>query len=275
MAKSTPTKIAIIGADGKMGRTLISLALRDPSVKLVGALEQAGNATVGQDAGLLVGHKKAGVFVSASLSSFIRQAQVVIDFTTASATLQNVKECVKNKKAIVIGTTGFSAKQKKEILKLSKRIPILMAPNMSPGVNLLFRLAFLVGATLGDEYDVEITARQTQGRSLGVGWLVAGIAHAQQARFDGVAAIGHARGHHCQLQRRRQQIGLANAGNQRFAKLPGYAGHRQLPVFGRHQAGLLAGQPDVQYLTKPQAPGHVGDPIDPDFAGNIVEINVA
>jgi len=132
------------------------MALRDPNVKLAGAFETPRHPACKQDAGLLVGLPEAGILISDSLEAAIKTAQVVIDFTSPKATLRNVKTCVKYKKAIVIGTTGLTAKETKEIKKHAKKIPIVMAPNMSVGVNVLFQLAFLLSTTLGDEYDVEI-----------------------------------------------------------------------------------------------------------------------
>jgi 4-hydroxy-tetrahydrodipicolinate reductase len=157
MRLSFPTKVVIAGAAGKMGRALISMVLRDKNLKLAGAFETPRHPIIGEDAGYLVGSQKAGVPVSGALEPLIEKAHVVIDFTSASSTLRNLKCAVKYKKAMVIGTTGFSTKQKKEIERLSKKIPVVMAPNMSVGVNMLFQLAFLLSTTFGDEYDVEIT----------------------------------------------------------------------------------------------------------------------
>jgi 4-hydroxy-tetrahydrodipicolinate reductase len=151
-----PTNVVIAGADGKMGRALISLALRDKNFQLAGAFERAGNPAVGQDVGILTGGEPSGIYVLESLAPCIRDTDVVIDFTTPAATLDHARTCAKNQKAIVIGTTGLSSKETQEIKRLTKRIPIVMSPNMSLGVNLVFKLAFLLAATLGEEYDVEI-----------------------------------------------------------------------------------------------------------------------
>jgi 4-hydroxy-tetrahydrodipicolinate reductase len=157
MKISLPTKVVITGAAGKMGRTLISMVLNDKTFKLVGAVEEPRHAIIGEDSGLLVGARHSGVAISGSLEAVIKEAHVVIDFTTPRATLHHLHIAARHKKTLVIGTTGFTAKQKTEIKKIAKKIPLVMAPNMSVGVNVLFQMAFLLGTTLGDEYDVEIT----------------------------------------------------------------------------------------------------------------------
>jgi 4-hydroxy-tetrahydrodipicolinate reductase len=156
MKTSRLAKVVIMGADGKMGRTLMSLAQRDKNMKVVGAVEAPGNGALGQDIGLLIGGDPQGVKVTDSLASVIKNADAVIDFTAPQTTLKTLKKCLENRKPIVIGTTGFSPKDLAVIKRASRSIPIVMAPNMSLGVNLIFRLAFLLGATLGEDYDVEI-----------------------------------------------------------------------------------------------------------------------
>lgn len=157
MKMTLPTKVIIMGAAGKMGRTLVSMVLNDKSFKLVGAIEDSRHPLIGEDAGLLVGAHKCGVLISGSLESVIKDAHAIIDFTTPSATLRHLRTAARHKKTMVIGTTGFNGKQKAEIKKITKKIPIVMAPNMSVGMNVLFQLSFLLSTTLGDEYDVEIT----------------------------------------------------------------------------------------------------------------------
>jgi len=153
---SSRVRVVIAGADGKMGRALLGLAFRDKTVKVAGGFEVPGNPAVGEDLGLLAGLSPAGLKAADSLEKVIGACDVVIDFTAPKATEKILKTCVKHKKALVIGTTGLSHTQKALIKRMARRIPIVMAPNMSLGVNLIFRLVFLLGATLGDDYDVEI-----------------------------------------------------------------------------------------------------------------------
>jgi len=157
MEPKSPTKVIIAGAGGKMGRTLISLVLRDPGFRLAGAFERQDSPLLGQDVGLLAGVEPQGTFVTSSLGSVIEEAHAVIDFTSPKGTLEHAEVCAKHKRGIVIGTTGFSSKEESRIKALSKRIPIVKSPNMSLGVNLLFKLSFLLAAQLGEDYDVEIT----------------------------------------------------------------------------------------------------------------------
>ena len=156
MKPTSPTKVVVAGAGGKMGRTLISLALRDKSFRLAGAFERPDSSVLGQDVGFLAGVEPQGTFVVSSLESVIEGTHAVIDFTSPKATLEHAEMCAKYKKGIVIGTTGFSPKEEAHLKKIATKIPIVKAPNMSLGVNLLFKLSFLLAAQLGDDYDVEI-----------------------------------------------------------------------------------------------------------------------
>ena len=157
MAIKSPTKVIIAGAAGRMGRTLVSMALRGNNLKLVGGFETAKHPGIGEDLGLLAGEKEVGIKTAKSLNEIAVKGATLIDFTSPVATMKNLKVCIQHKMAMVIGTTGLSKVQIETVKKAGKKIPIVMAPNMSVGVNILFQLAFLLGATLGDEYDVELT----------------------------------------------------------------------------------------------------------------------
>jgi 4-hydroxy-tetrahydrodipicolinate reductase len=136
-------KIAVAGAGGKMGRTLIEAVLADRDLTLAAALDVAGE---GQAAGPLK--------VTSDLAA-IGSADVLIDFTRPEGTLKHLEACVKMKKGLVIGTTGFSESQKKAIEEGAKRIPLVMSPNFAVGVNALFALAGTAAKAL-EGYDVEI-----------------------------------------------------------------------------------------------------------------------
>ena len=136
-----------------MGRRLVGLASGEEEMRVVAALEQAGHADLGRDAGDLVGRGPVSVVLK---SEWDTAADVLIDFSTPDATMKRLAEAVEKGVAVVIGTTGLSDAQKAEIESASKKIPVLLAPNMSVGVNLLFKLAAQVAAALGDEYDIEI-----------------------------------------------------------------------------------------------------------------------
>jgi len=137
------TRVAVAGAGGRMGRTVIEAVLADRGLQLAGAFDVAGSPAIGQPAG--------GVKITADAATAIA-ADVLIDFTRPEGTLANLRHA----KAMVIGTTGFSDTQKKTILDAAKRIPIVMAANFAVGVNATYKLAETAAKILGDGYDVEI-----------------------------------------------------------------------------------------------------------------------
>jgi len=146
--------IAITGAAGRMGRTLVEACTRAEGMRLAAAIERPGGVPIGTDAGELAGVGKLGVNIRTSLTDNV--FDVLIDFTTPEATLTNVEFCRSNRKKIVIGTTGLDEAGKQRIKEAAKDIAIVFAPNMSVGVNLCFRLIDLAARVLGDEVDVEI-----------------------------------------------------------------------------------------------------------------------
>jgi 4-hydroxy-tetrahydrodipicolinate reductase len=150
------TRIAVAGAAGRMGSRIVALSREYPELKLVGAFEKRGHEAVGKDIGLVVGIGEIGVKLSGSLEDIIDSVDVIIDFTTPNSTKENVRLTSKKSKAMVIGTTGFSKDDIKEIESSIKSVPCVMASNMSTGVNLLLRVLHDVARVLGDEYDIEI-----------------------------------------------------------------------------------------------------------------------
>ncbi|AEA33246.1 4-hydroxy-tetrahydrodipicolinate reductase [Hippea maritima] len=146
----------VCGASGKMGRRICALVGEDKDLTLVGAVEAKGSSAIGQDAGVLATGVANGIAVKDDLAKVIEEGEVVIDFTAPDATLHHVRIASDHKKPIVIGTTGLHKDQIKEIEKLSVIIPIVLAPNMSLGVNILFKLVEEVARTLKDDYDIEI-----------------------------------------------------------------------------------------------------------------------
>ncbi|WP_025270434.1 4-hydroxy-tetrahydrodipicolinate reductase [Hippea sp. KM1] len=146
----------VCGAAGKMGRRICALIGEDSELTLVGAVEAKGSSAVGQDAGVLATGISNGISIKDDLAKIIDEGEVVIDFTAPDATLSHVRVAADHKKPIVIGTTGLNNQQIKEIEKLSVIVPIVLAPNMSLGVNILFKLVEDVARTLKDDYDIEI-----------------------------------------------------------------------------------------------------------------------
>ncbi|PKN11259.1 MAG: 4-hydroxy-tetrahydrodipicolinate reductase [Deltaproteobacteria bacterium HGW-Deltaproteobacteria-4] len=149
-------KIAVIGAAGRMGGRIITAIKEAEGVTLAGATERAGHDAIGQDAGSVAGCGPLGVTITDSLASALSSADLLIDFTFPEVTLENIKVCAALGKGIVIGSTGFTPAQRDEVKKFAAQIPVVLAPNMSVGVNLCFKLLKDVAATLGDDFDVEI-----------------------------------------------------------------------------------------------------------------------
>ncbi len=148
--------IAIAGVAGRMGSRIATLALEHPEINLVGGFERPGHEKIGQDLGTVLGKGPLGITITDNLEQIIKDTEVVIDFTTPQATLQTLKTVTEHSKAAVIGTTGFSKEDLGDIEALAEKIPFVMAPNMSVGVNLLFKILSTVAKVLGDDYDIEI-----------------------------------------------------------------------------------------------------------------------
>lgn len=149
------TKIAIVGAAGRMGRALTQATATADGLALAAALERPGSDAIGCDAGELAGIGGNGVRIAADLAA--AEFDVLIDFTRPDATLANLAVCAKRGRRMVIGTTGFDDAGRARIEAAAREIPIVFAPNMSVGVNLCLRLIDLAARVLKDDVDVEIT----------------------------------------------------------------------------------------------------------------------
>jgi len=148
-------KTVIAGAGGRMGRALLEAVLGSSGMSLHGALEQPGSALLGKDAGELIG-AASGVRIGADPAAAVRGASVLIDFTRPEATMAHLAACRGAGAKMVIGTTGFSPAERSEIGAAAREIAIVMAPNMSVGTNLVFRLLDTAARVLNEGYDVEI-----------------------------------------------------------------------------------------------------------------------
>jgi 4-hydroxy-tetrahydrodipicolinate reductase len=151
------TKIAIIGAAGRMGQALVRCSHQGKDLQLVGAVEQAGCPLAGKDAGLVAGVGEIGLKIGTDLAAAVQAAEAVIDFSFHEAVPQTVRIAAQFGKAVVIGATGLNADERAAVERAAKSVPVVWAPNMSLGVNLLFALVEQAAATLGLDYDVEIT----------------------------------------------------------------------------------------------------------------------
>jgi 4-hydroxy-tetrahydrodipicolinate reductase len=150
-------KVIVAGAGGRMGGRLISLIKDSSRLRLVGAVEQKGHATVGQDAGEIAGCGKLGIPVKDDLTALANDADVLIEFTSPEATLQHLTVMAAHKKPMVIGTTGLSPAQVADLKRKAENIPCVFAPNMSVGVNVMLNVIAEIARKLGEAYDIEVT----------------------------------------------------------------------------------------------------------------------
>ncbi len=150
------TRIAIVGAAGRMGVNLLRAVADANGAELGAALVRQGHVVIGRDAGDLAGLEATGVKVACELDSVIDQFDVLIDFTRPQASLAYLNHCLAANKPMVIGTTGFSDAEKQRISDAAKKIPIVFAPNMSVGVNLALSLLQLAAKVMGNDSDIEI-----------------------------------------------------------------------------------------------------------------------
>jgi 4-hydroxy-tetrahydrodipicolinate reductase len=174
--------VAMLGATGRMGRSIVPLLAADAGgLRLSGALAASGDPAIGQDAGVLTGCAPLAIAVTDQLPRALHGADVAIDFTRADASLRHAQACREARCALVVGTTGHSDAQRSELREIARGLPMVLAPNMSLGVNVLFRLAELAARALdGDRYDAEIFEAHHRnkvdapsGTALGLGRAVA------------------------------------------------------------------------------------------------------
>ena len=148
-------RIAVAGASGRMGQMLIEAVRKSDDCQLTGALDLPASPALGQDAAAFLG-QNAGVTITADLADGLAGADVLIDFTRPEGTLAHVRACRSSGVKLVIGTTGFTPAQQAEIAEASSDIAIVMAPNMSVGVNVTLKLLEMAAKALSTGYDIEI-----------------------------------------------------------------------------------------------------------------------
>ncbi len=149
-------RIAVAGAGGRMGRTLVQAVTEAEGLVLGAATERTGSSLIGADAGELAGAGRLGVGVSADLGAAADSFDVLIDFTSPTATMAHLALCRTAGKRMVVGTTGLNEDQRAAVARGGEEIGIVFAPNMSVGVNLCFKLLDIAARVLGDEVDIEI-----------------------------------------------------------------------------------------------------------------------
>ena len=149
-------RVIVDGACGRMGKMIVQGVVQQEDMQIVGAIEYAGNPQIGEDVGEVAGVGPLGVLVGGNLSSILGGADVVIEFTTPGATIENLRSVVEADKAMVIATTGFADEELVQVHELAAQISCVMAPNMSVGVNVMLQAIQVVAKALGDDYDVEV-----------------------------------------------------------------------------------------------------------------------
>ena len=149
-------KIIVAGAAGRMGGRIITLIQDTDGVELVGAVEQKDHQLTGSDVGAYLGLGQTGVILEDDLNECIGRGDVVIDFSSHTASVAHLRIAAENNKAIVIGSTGLTPDEMKRVTEISREARCVLAPNMSVGVNVMFKVLKDVAGILGDGYDVEI-----------------------------------------------------------------------------------------------------------------------
>lgn len=179
-AAAGPHRIAIAGAGGRMGRMLIEAARAAGDCEIAGALDVAASPAIGSDATAFLGHA-SGVAITADVAQAVKGAHVLIDFTRPEGTVAHAAACAAAGVAMVIGTTGFSEAQKAQIAQAAKKIPIVMSPNMSVGVNVTLKLLEMAAKAMSTGYDIEIVEAHHRhkvdapsGTALKMGEVIAG-----------------------------------------------------------------------------------------------------
>lgn len=149
-------RVAVAGAGGRMGRTLVQAVTETDGLRLGAASEHAGSSLIGADVGEVAGVGRLDVLIHADLAQVIDDFDVLIDFTAPAATMQHLALCREHGRRIVIGTTGLDAEQRQAVEQAAAEIAVVFAPNMSVGVNLCFKLLDIAARVLGDDVDIEI-----------------------------------------------------------------------------------------------------------------------
>ncbi|MBL8372944.1 MAG: 4-hydroxy-tetrahydrodipicolinate reductase [Burkholderiaceae bacterium] len=155
MTETSPLRVCVAGASGRMGRMLVEQVLASADCVLASALDVTGSPAIGQDAGAALG-RTTGIVITADRRAALAVADCLIDFTRPEGTLEHLRLCAELGVKAVVGTTGFTTEQKAEISTLAARMALVMAPNMSVGVNVTLKLLQIAARALSTGYDIEI-----------------------------------------------------------------------------------------------------------------------
>ena len=149
-------RVVITGVCGRMGRCITRSVAQQPDMQLVGAIQYPSHPEIGNDAGVVAGIGEIGVAITGKLKDVLPNTDVVIEFSKPEATLDHLQQVVQANKAIILGTTGFTADELATIKSLAPQIRCVMAPNMSLGVNVMIQALELIAKALGNDYNIEV-----------------------------------------------------------------------------------------------------------------------
>ncbi len=156
MSEEKCVRVVIIGAAGRMGQMLVQCAAQMSNIQLVGAVEHPDHPEMGNDVGMVAGCGSADVTITSDLGAVLQQADAIVDFALHSAVPGNAKQAADAGAAVVIGTTGLDNEETEAVQLASRNVPIVWAPNMSLGVNLLFAMVQKGASVLGVDYAIEV-----------------------------------------------------------------------------------------------------------------------
>lgn len=200
--------VVIVGARGRMGRTLIRTVMESDDMALVGAVDESGSPGLGEDAGRLLDLPESGVMLADELRP--PRGSVVVDFSLPHATDVNIDRCVEHGVPLVLGTTGITAETRQRLRDAARKIPIVSAANFSVGVTVLTRLAAQTARALGVDWDaeiVEIHHRHKRDAPSGTALRVGkAVADATQREFEQVVTLSR---HGSETPRSREGIGIS------------------------------------------------------------------
>ncbi len=149
-------KIGVVGAAGRMGALIARGVVESEDLVLTGALEVTGHPMVGRDVGDVIARLPLGVTICTDMAEAFADCEVIIDFSSPMATIEHLTFAAAGGQAMVIGTTGFSDKQRVTLFEIGAGVPVVISPNMSIGVNVMFKAVAMLTRLLGEDYDVEI-----------------------------------------------------------------------------------------------------------------------
>lgn len=154
--RTSPLRVTVVGAGGRMGRSLLRAAAEFPDLIIAGAVVSPGSEVLGHDAGALVGLSASGVPLTSDLGEALAASDVAVDFSSAAALPSTLEVCRRARRALLIGTTGYTAELEATLVAASREIPLLVAPNTSIGAAALLELVKAAARALPQQFDIEV-----------------------------------------------------------------------------------------------------------------------